>query len=48
MALPVELSPHAAIDLEVFLGNYRIIYRVEQARVLILKLIEGHKPLRRR
>ena len=33
---------------EVFLGNYRIIYKVEPARVLILKFIEGHKrPIRR-
>lgn len=96
MPVPVELTPHAALDLEdiaahiarddavaaerwvarlvdravrvggqprsgrmvpeygdpdvreVFLGAYRIIYKVEPTRVLILKFIEGHHRLRRR
>lgn len=96
MALQVELSPHAAIDLEdiaahiarddpeaaarwvdqlaaralrvgtypragravpeyreptireVFVGNYRIISRVEPTRILILKFVEGHRPMLRR
>ena len=96
MALPVELSPLAAIDLEeiaayiaeddpiaaerwverlvaraarvrtfpgsgrevpefrdptvreVFLGEYRIIYKIEATRVLVLKFIEGHQRLKRR
>jgi len=96
VALPVELSPHAAIDLEeiaeyiaeddavaaerwverliaraarvglyprsgrevpelgdatvreVFLGNYRIVYKLESARVLVLKFVEGHQRLKRR
>ncbi len=96
MPVPVELTPHAALDLEdiaayiarddavaaerwvarlvdravrvgahpnsgrmvpeygepdvreVFVGTYRIIYRVEPARVLILKFIEGHHRVRRR
>ncbi len=96
MALPVELSPHAVLDLEeiaahiaaddpaaaersvirlamrarkvdrfpradrmvreygaptireVLLGNDRIIYRLEAARGLVLKFLEGHKPALRR
>ena len=98
MALPVELSPHAVLDLEdiaepiarddpeaadrwvvrlanrarrvgafprsgrmvpeygepnireVFVGAYRIIYRLDPARVLILKCLAGHQRprLRRR
>ena len=33
---------------EVLLGNYRIIYRLEATRVLVLKFLEGHKPALRR
>jgi toxin ParE1/3/4 len=33
---------------EVLLANYRIIYRVEARRVLVLTIIEGHRRLRRR
>ena len=31
---------------EVFLKTYRIIYRVEPRRVLVLTVIEGHRQLR--
>ena len=31
---------------EVLLGNYRIVYRVEPTRILVLTVIEGHRPLR--
>lgn len=32
---------------EVFLGAYRIIYRLEASRVLVLTIIEGHHRLDR-
>lgn len=96
MAVPVDLSPHAALDLEeiaayiarddevaaerwverlatralrlgthprsgrvvpeyrepnireVIVGNYRIIYKIEPARVPVLKFVEGHKRVFRR
>ena len=31
---------------EVFLRTYRIIYRVEPTRILILTVLEGHRRLR--
>jgi toxin ParE1/3/4 len=31
---------------EVFVRSYRIIYRIERHRVLILTIIEGHRRLR--
>ena len=30
---------------EVFLGTYRIIYRIEPARVFVLTILEGHQRL---
>ncbi|HVV88316.1 MAG TPA: type II toxin-antitoxin system RelE/ParE family toxin [Kofleriaceae bacterium] len=33
---------------EVFLGNHRIIYRVDPSRMLVLKFLEGHKRALRR
>lgn len=31
---------------EVFLGNYRIVYRVQRDGILVLTVIEGHQLLR--
>jgi hypothetical protein len=31
---------------EVFLRTYRIIYRIEPARILVLTIFEGHRRLR--
>ena len=33
---------------EVFLKTYRIVYRVEPTRILVLTVFEGHRRLRRR
>ena len=33
---------------EVFLKTYRIVYRVEPARLLVLTVFEGHRKLRMR
>jgi len=30
---------------EVFLGNYRLVYRIEQRSVYVLAVFEGHKTL---
>ena len=30
---------------EVFLGNYRLVYRIEQRSVSVLAVFEGHKTL---
>src|SRR5688500_1209917 len=32
---------------EVFLRTYRIVYRVEENRILVLTVFEGHRQLRR-
>jgi mRNA-degrading endonuclease RelE of RelBE toxin-antitoxin system len=31
---------------EVLVGGYRVIYRLEQKRLLVLTVIEGHRRLR--
>jgi addiction module RelE/StbE family toxin len=31
---------------EVFLRSYRIIYRIEQGRIVVLTVLEGHRRLR--
>jgi hypothetical protein len=31
---------------EVFLKSYRIVYRVEARRILVLTVFEGHRKLR--
>ena len=31
---------------EVIVGDYRVIYRVEEKRLLVLTVIEGHRQLR--
>jgi plasmid stabilization system protein ParE len=33
---------------EVFLRTYRVIYRIEKKRIVVLRVIEGRRPLRRR
>ncbi|HWU89722.1 MAG TPA: type II toxin-antitoxin system RelE/ParE family toxin [Kofleriaceae bacterium] len=30
---------------EVFLGNYRIVYRIEPVGILVLAVLEGHRRL---
>ncbi|MEO6772848.1 MAG: type II toxin-antitoxin system RelE/ParE family toxin [Kofleriaceae bacterium] len=30
---------------EVFLQTYRVIYRIEPRRVLVLTVVEGHRPI---
>ena len=51
-ALRIGSAPHAgrvvreigdAAVREVILGNYRIVYRVEKQRVLVLTVLEGHR-----
>lgn len=44
-----RVVPEYAVDevREVFLRTYRIIYRVESSRVLVLTVIEGHRRLRK-